>query len=345
MQAKVFEIAAMLNGTVEGNGNIVIDSICKIEEGKPNGLSFLSNPKYLSYIYETQAAAVLVNDDMIFDKVVSTTLIRVPDAYSAFTKILEIAQNKVHKTGVEQPSFIDTSAVLGSEVYVGAFAYIGANAKIGNNVKIYPQVYLGENVEIADNTIVYSGVKIYNDCKIGANVIIHASTVIGSDGFGHAPQTDGSYKKIPQIGNVIIEDRVEIGSNCSIDRATIGSTIIRKGVKLDNLIQIAHNAEIGENTVIAAQTGVSGSTKLGKQCKIGGQVGFKGHITIADGSSIGGQSGVTHEITEPNKEWFGLPVMEKRESFRISVLMAKLPELFKKVKVLEQLNETSHKSS
>jgi UDP-3-O-[3-hydroxymyristoyl] glucosamine N-acyltransferase len=335
MQAKVSEIAAMLNGNVEGDGDMVLNTICKIEDGTPNALSFLSNPKYLQYIYETKAGAVLVNENIVFDKPVFTTIIRVPDAYDAFTKILEIAQTRQHKTGIEQPSFVDQSATLGTDVYVGAFVYIGVNSKIGNNVKLYPHVYLGDNVAIADNTVLYSGVKVYDECKIGHNVIIHASTVIGSDGFGHAPQPDGSYKKIPQIGNVIIEDDVEIGSNCSVDRATFGSTIIRKGVKLDNLIQIAHNCEIGENTVMAALSGVSGSTKIGKQCKIGGQVGFVGHINIADGSNIGAQSGVHRDITEPNKEWFGSPVMDKREAFRISLLIARLPELFEKLKKLK----------
>ncbi len=334
MQAKVFELAAMLNGSVEGNGETILNTICKIEEGQPNGLSFLSNPKYIPFIYDTKAGAVLVNNDMVFEKPVSATLIRVPDAYSAFTKILEIAQSNQHKTGIEQPSFIDPTAKIGKGVYIGAFAYIGAHAQIGDNVKIYPQVCIGDHAIIADNTVIYAGVKIYNDSRIGQNVIIHAATVIGSDGFGHAPQADGTYKKIPQIGNVIIEDNVEIGSNCSIDRATFGSTIIRKGVKLDNLIQVAHNAEIGENTVIAAQSGVSGSTKIGKQCKVGGQVGFVGHIQVADGSHIGAQSGVHHAITEPNREWFGSPIMDKREAFRISLLLTKLPELFKKVKSL-----------
>ena len=330
MEAKVFELAEMLGGKVEGDGNIVLNTICKIEEGKPNGLSFLSNPKYLHYIYDTNAGAVLVNADMIFDKPIKATIIRVPNAYNAFTSILELAQLAMHKSGVEQPCFIDaTASVSSSGVYIGAFAYIGSKAKIGNNVKIYPHAFIGDNVQIGDNTIVYSGVKIYYDCRIGSNVIIHASTVIGSDGFGHAPQPDGSYKKIPQIGNVIIEDDVEIGSNCSIDRATFGSTIIRKGVRLDNLIQIAHNVEIGENTAIASQTGVSGSTKIGKQCKVGGQVGFIGHISVADGSQIGAQSGVHHEIEMPNKEWFGSPIMGKRDAFRISKLIAKLPELLK----------------
>ncbi len=334
MQSKVSEIAQLLNGEVEGDGDIVLNAICKIEEGHPNALSFLSNPKYLPHIYETKAGAVLVNNNMVFEKPVFTTIIRVPDAYMAFTKMLEIASQPQSKKGVEHPSFIDASATIGTEAYIGAFAYISVNARIGNNVKLYPQVYIGDNVEIAENTILYSGVKVYHDCRIGSNVIIHASTVIGSDGFGHAPQPDGSYKKIPQIGNVIIEDNVEIGSNCSIDRATFGSTIIRKGVRLDNLIQIAHNCEIGENTVMAAQSGVSGSTKIGMQCKIGGQVGFVGHIQVANGSSIGAQSGVHREIKEPNKEWFGSPIMDKREAFRISMLITKLPELFKKVKGL-----------
>ncbi len=343
MQAKVFEIAAMLNGEVEGDGNIVLSTICKIEEGQPGGLSFLANPKYLQYIYDTRAGAVLVNNDMEFERPVSTTIIRVPDAYAAFTRVLEMAQKALHKTGIEQPSYIDPSAKLGKDIYVGAFSYIGSGSRIGNNVKIYPQTFIGDNVEIADDTILYSGVKIYYDSRIGKNVIIHSSSVIGSDGFGHAPMPDGTYKKIPQTGNVVIEDDVEIGSNCSIDRATLGSTIIRKGVKLDNLIQVAHNAEIGENTVIAAQSGISGSTKLGKQCKIGGQVGFTGHINIADGTQVGAQSGVRKDITEPNKEWFGSPIMDKREAFRISALIAKLPELNQKIKDLERSKDNPDK--
>lgn len=321
----------MLQGTVEGNPDTVLSTLCKIEEGKPEGLSFLANPKYLPFIYDTLAGAVLVNNDMVFDRPVKATLIRVPDAYNAFTRLLEFVQQLSHKTGIEQPSFIDPTATLGENGYIGAFAYVGKNVSIGNNVKIYPHVYLGDNCMVGDDTVLYSGVKIYNECKVGKRCIIHASTVIGSDGFGHAPQPDGSYKKIPQTGNVIIEDDVELGSNCSVDRATLGSTIIRKGAKLDNLIQVAHNVEIGENTVIASQAGISGSTKVGKQCQIGGQVGFIGHITIADGSRIGAQSGVHRSIIEANREWFGSPIMDKREAFRISMLLTRLPELFKKV--------------
>jgi UDP-3-O-[3-hydroxymyristoyl] glucosamine N-acyltransferase len=331
MQAKIAEIAKMLNGTVEGDGERMISSICRIEEGSPEGLSFLANPKYLPYIFETNAGAVLVNQDLQLDKPVKTTLIRVADAYAAFTKVLEAAQQMQRKTGIEQPSYIDPTASIGKDVYIGAFAYIGAHAKIGNNVQVYPQAYIGDNVTIDDGSIIYSGVKIYHSCTVGKRCIIHASTVIGADGFGHAPMPDGSFKKIPQTGNVLIEDDVEIGSNCSIDRATIGHTYIRKGVKLDNLIQVAHNVEIGENTAIAAQAGISGSTRLGAQCRIGGQVGFIGHISIADGTKIGAQSGVHHDLTEPGKEWFGSPVLEKREAFRISKLLEKLPELFKKV--------------
>jgi UDP-3-O-[3-hydroxymyristoyl] glucosamine N-acyltransferase len=331
MQAKVADIALLLNGTVEGDAERVINSVCRIEEGSPNALSFLANPKYIPYIFDTEAGAVLVNNDLQLDRPVKTTLIRVADAYAAFSKVLEAAQQLIHKKGIEQPSFIDPSATIGKDVYIGAFAYIGANARIGDNAKIYPQSYIGDNVAIDNDTIIYSGVKVYYGCSIGKRCIIHASTVIGADGFGHAPQADGSYKKVPQTGDVIIEDDVEIGSNCSIDRATLGHTYIRKGVKLDNLIQVAHNVEIGENTAIAAQAGISGSTRLGKQCRIGGQVGFIGHIVIADGTQVGAQSGVHRDLTVPNKEWFGSPVMDKREAFRISKLIERLPELFKKV--------------
>jgi UDP-3-O-[3-hydroxymyristoyl] glucosamine N-acyltransferase len=262
----------------------------------------------------------------------------VEDAYSAFSVLLEKYNTiKLNKYGIEDPSFISKTAKVGADCYIGAFAYIGSHAVIGNNVKIYPQVYIGDNVTVADNTTLFSGAKIYSDCIIGANVIIHSGCVIGSDGFGFAPQTDGSFQKVAQIGNVIVEDNVEVGSNTSIDRATIGSTIIRKGVKLDNLIQIAHNAEIGDNTVIASQSGVSGSTRIGENCIIGGQVGIVGHINIAKGSQINAKSGISKSITEENKQWNGTPVSPFRDSLKMQAVYRRLPELEKRIEELEQL--------
>lgn len=336
MQAKVSDIAAMLQGTVEGNGDLLLDSICKIEEGSPTALSFLANPKYTPFIYSTKAGAVLVSHDFVPEQSISATLIRVADPYAAFTAILEMVQKLQKKSGIEPLAFIDPKASIGSDAYIGGFAYISAGAKIGKEVSIYPHVFIGDDVTIGDNCTLYAGVKIYAGCKLGNNVMLHAGTVIGSDGFGHAPQPDGSYKKIPQTGNVIIEDDVEIGANCTIDRATLGSTIIRKGVKLDNLIQVAHNVEIGENTVIAAQTGISGSTKLGRQCMIGGQVGFVGHITVADGSQIGAQSGIPNSIKDPGKAWIGSPIMELKTAFRAQVVVKRLPDLEKKITELER---------
>jgi UDP-3-O-[3-hydroxymyristoyl] glucosamine N-acyltransferase len=300
MEFSAQQIATLLNGEIEGDENSIVTNLSKIEEGAPKTLSFLSNPTYTNYIYTTDASIVIVNKSLVLDKPVKTscTLIRVDNAYESFAKLLELyTQIKGNKTGIEQPSFISPNALLGEGCYIGAFAYIGQNSKIGNNVKIYPHVYIGDNVEIGDNSTLFSGVKVYYDCKIGANCTIHASTVIGSDGFGFAPNSEGhAFVKVPQIGNVVIEDNVEIGSNASLDRATLGSTIIRKGVKLDNLVQIAHNVEIGENTVIAGLSGVAGSTKVGKNCMIGAQVGIAGHLKIADGVKIAGQSGIGANI-------------------------------------------------
>jgi len=308
MEFTAQQIAELLNGKVEGDGDIIVSGLSKIEEGKTGTLSFLANTLYTPLIYETNASVIILNNTVVLDKKVKSTctLIRVEDAYGSFAKLLEIYyQIKQNKTGIEQPCFISPNAKYGIECYIGAFAYIGENVQIGNNVKIYPHCFIGDNVKIGDNTTLYSGVKIYYDCIIGNDCTIHASTVIGSDGFGFAPNSENNYKKVPQIGNVIIEDYVEIGSNTSIDRATMGSTIIRKGVKLDNLIQIAHNAEIGENTVMAGGVFIAGSSKIGKNVMIGGQAGVIGHVKIADGVKIAGQSGVGKNIEKEGSEGFG----------------------------------------
>lgn len=294
-------------------------------------MSFLANPAYTNFIYTTNASIVIVNRTLVLDKPVKTTctLIRVDNAYESFAKLLELyTQIKGNKTGIEQPSFISSNAQMGTDCYLGAFAYIGQNAKIGNNVKIYPHAYIGDNVTIGDNTILFSGVKVYYDCVIGSNCTVHAGTVIGSDGFGFAPNSEGqAFAKVPQIGNVLIEDNVEIGSNASIDRATLGSTILRKGVKLDNLVQIAHNVEIGENTVIAGLSGVAGSTKVGKNCMIGAQVGIAGHLKIANGVKIAGQSGIGSNIEKEGEIVQGSPAFNIGEYKRSYVLFRGLPKL------------------
>lgn len=299
MEFKAKQIAQMLNGKVEGNPDAVVSKLSKIEEGVAGSLSFLSNLNYTHYIYTTDASVVIVNEIFVAEHPVkkTCTLIRVQDARIAFAKLLEMYQQaKKNRTGIEQPSFISASAALGKDIYIAAFSYVGENVKIGNNVKLFPNVFVGDNSVIGDNTILFPGTKIYAESVIGKNCILHAGVVIGSDGFVFAPNNDSNFKMI-HLGNVVIEDNVEIGANTAIDRATLGSTIIRKGVKMDNLIQIGHNAEIGENTVIVAQTGVAGSTKVGKNCIIGGQVGIVGHITIADGVKIAAQSGIGNSIT------------------------------------------------
>lgn len=344
MQIKASDIAALLGGEIVGNQDVELNSVSKIEKGVPGSLSFLANPKYLHYIYETEASAVLVAKDFIPERSLKTTLIKVDDPYRAFTKILEQYISIIdYKEGIEEPSFISNDAEYGEKLYLGAFAYLGKKVKIGKNVKIYPGAYVGDRCIIGDNSIIYSGVKIYRDCEIGANCILHSGAVIGSDGFGFAPQEDGSFAKIPQTGNVILEDFVEVGANTAIDRATMGSTIIKKGVKLDNLIQIAHNVEIGDNTAIAAQTGVSGSAKIGKNCIFGGQVGVAGHITIADRSRFGAQSGLNKTITEAGKDWNGSPVTDLKSSFRTIISIKNLPELEKRVIELEKKLEAINK--
>lgn len=310
MEFSAGQIAEIVKGKVEGNPEVLVSYVSKIEEGKKGTLSFLANPKYTSYIYDTEASIVLVNNDFTPEKKLSTTLIRVDDAYSAFAKLLEVYNKvKMNKSGVSPKAHISPSAKLGENIYVGEFAFIGDGAEIADNAKIYPQVYVGDNVKIGKETTLFPGSKVYADNVIGNNCNIHSGVIIGSDGFGFAPQGE-NYIKIAQIGNVIIEDEVEIGSNTTIDRATLGSTIIRKGAKIDNLCQIAHNVEIGENTVIAAQTGISGSTKIGKNCLFGGQVGIIGHITIADEVKIAAQSGIGKSIRKQGEIVQGSPAFE-----------------------------------
>jgi len=340
MEFSAQQIAGLLHGEVEGDENSIVNNLSKIEEGLPRTLSFLANPAYTNFIYTTDASIVIVNKTLVLDKPVkaSCTLIRVENAYESFAKLLELyTQIKGNKVGIEQPSFISPSAVLGNDCYVGAFAYIGQNVKIGNNVKIYPQVFIGDLAEIGDNTTLFAGVKIYHECKLGSNCTVHAGTVIGSDGFGFAPNNEGqAFTKVPQIGNVVIEDNVEIGSNVSIDRATLGSTRIRSGVKLDNLVQIAHNADIGENTVIAGLSGVAGSTKVGKNCMIGAQVGIAGHLKIANGVKIAGQSGIGSSIEKEGEIVQGSPAFGIGEFKRSYVLFRSLPKLNDKISELQK---------
>jgi len=336
MQFTANQIATLLNGYVEGNPDVLVNQLAKIEEGEKGALAFLSNPKYEHFLYETKASVVIVNQDLQLTKPVNVSLIRVKDAYSAFSELLRIYdQLRNERSGIEEPSFIHESANIGQDLYLGAFSYIGRDAVIGNQVKIYPQVYIGDGVTIGNNTVVYPGVRIYHDSKIGDNVVLHSGVIVGSDGFGFAPQKDGTYSKVPQIGNVVIEDNVEVGANTVIDRATLGSTTIRKGVKLDNLIQIAHNVEIGANTVAAAQTGISGSTKIGENVVLGGQVGVVGHIQVATGSQIQAQSGINRSIDQENKKWGGTPVMPYNSNLRSQVIYSKLPALEQRVAELE----------
>lgn len=339
MEFKASQIASLLSGTVEGNPETVVNSLCKIEDGKPGALAFLSNPVYEQYVYSTDASVIIVNKDFKAEKPLkkTCTLIRVADARVAFGKLLEMhQQTRNNKTGIEQPSFVSKSTALGKDVYVAAFVYIGENVKIGNNVKLFPNVFVGDNSVIGDDTVIYAGARVYHECVIGKSCTIHAGVVIGGDGFGFAPNNDRNFK-MQHLGNVILEDNVEIGSNTTIDRATLGSTIIRKGAKLDNLIQIGHNAEIGENTIIVAQTGVAGSTKVGKNCIIGGQVGIVGHISIADGTKIAAQSGIGNTITEENTTVQGSPAFSIGEYKRSYVLFRNLPEIQKTIRELQSV--------
>ena len=339
MQFTAAQIAVLINGKLEGDASITVSSFGKIEEAKQGQLCFLANPKYEEFLYTTQASIIIVNDTLELKHKISATLIRVPDAYSAFAGLLSKYQEMITQqlSGIQQPSFIASTAELGKDVLVAAFTYIGEHVIIGNNVKLFPGVFLGNNVQIGDNCILHPGVKIYHDCALQKNITVHAGTIIGSDGFGFAPQADGSFIKIPQIGNVLIEDNVEIGANATIDRATIGATIIKSGAKLDNLIQVAHNVEVGNNTVIAAQAGISGSTKLGNNVMIGGQAGIVGHIAVADGSKINAQSGVTKSIKTPNTTVTGSPAFDYTAALRSQAASRNLPELEKRVKELEKM--------
>ena len=338
MQFSAHQIATLVNGSLEGNPDVMVEQLAKIEEASSGCLSFLSNPKYEQYLYTTKASVIIVNEDLKLDRPIECTLIRVKNAYSAFSTLLELYNKmRLDNVGIEQPAFIHPSAKIGKDVYIGAFAYIDRDAVIGDYAKIYPHVYIGDKVRVGNHTTLFPGVSVYFDCVIGERVIIHSGTVIGSDGFGFAPQEDGTYSKISQIGNVVIEDDVEIGANTVIDRATMGSTIIRQGVKLDNLIQVAHNVEIGKNTVIAAQSGISGSTKIGENAVIGGQVGIVGHISIANGTQIQAQSGVNRTIGEEGKKWSGSPAGPYNAQMRSQVVYSRLPELERRLEELEQL--------
>jgi len=339
MQFPASQIAFLVSGTVEGDPSVSVNSFGKIEEAKEGQLTFFANPKYEDFLYSTHASIIILNGDYELKQPINATLIRVPDAYSAFATLLskyqEIMQQQL--SGVQEPCYISKTASLGQHIYIGAFAYIGENVKIGDKTKIYPNVYIGDNVTIGDSTIIHPGVKIYNDCKIGSEVTIHAGTVIGSDGFGFAPQADGTMKKVPQIGNVVIEDNVEIGANTTIDRATIGSTLIKSGAKLDNLIQIAHNVEVGNFTAIAAQAGISGSTKIGNGVIIGGQAGLAGHINIADNVKINGQSGVNKSVKTPGIAITGTNAYEYTKAMRSMAIARNLPEMDRKIHELEAL--------
>ena len=331
------QIAMMIQGKVEGDAAVAVTQFGKIEEAKVGELTFLANPKYEEFLYQTKASIVIINETQVLKTPITATIIRVPDAYAAFATLLTKYQDlkTQNLSGIQTPSYISPSAILGENHYVAAFAHIGERVQLGNNVKIFPNVVIGENVKVGNNVILHPGVVIYADCILGNNIIIHSGTIIGSDGFGFAPNEDGSYQKVPQLGNVVIEDNVEIGSNTTIDRATIGSTIIRKGVKLDNLI--AHNVEVGENTVIAAQVGVSGSTKIGKGVMMGGQSGSAGHLNVADGVKVAARSGITKNIEKANSTVTGFPAAEHSTALRSQINLKNLPNLEKRVKELEIL--------
>jgi len=330
------QISEILSGIIDGNPNEEVNTLSKIEEGEKGSLTFLSNPKYNSFLYTTNASIAIVNKDFVLEKEIKTTLIKVDDAYKAFTKLLEYYNEIIlHKSGIESPNFIHESAKMGEDFYLGAFAYISENVTIGNNVKIYPNVFIGNNVTIGNDTTIFAGAKIYSESYIGNHCTIHSGAIVGSDGFGFVPNDKGEYNKVPQIGNVILEDHVDIGSATTIDRATLGSTIIRRGVKLDNQIQIAHNVEVGKNTVIAAQTGIAGSTKIGENCQIGGQVGIVGHITIGNNVKIQAQSGIGRSIKD-NEVVQGSPALGYSDYNKSYVHFKNLPKLAAKVNELDK---------
>lgn len=339
MQFSATQIAMIINGTIEGDANATVGNFGKIEEALEGQLAFLANPKYEEFLYSTRASIIIINQSQELRSPVSATLIRVPDAYSAFAVLLDKYQQiqNLQLTGIQEPAYISASAKLGEEVFIGAFAYIGENVIVANGVKIFSGTYVGNNVVLGEGTILHPGVKIYHHCIIGKNVVIHAGTIIGSDGFGFAPQADGSFIKVPQIGNVIIEDNVEIGANATIDRATMGSTLIKAGAKLDNLLQIGHNVEVGNNAVIAAQSGISGSTKIGNNVMIGGQVGIVGHLHIADGAKINAQSGVSKSIKKSGSAVTGSPAYDYTAALRSQAMVRSLPLMEKRIQELEKL--------
>ncbi len=336
MEFTASQIAGILEGEVEGNPEIAVHKLAKIEEGEKGSLTFLANPKYTQYIYSTEASITIVNKDFVPEQALTTTLIKVDDAYKSFSKLLEYYnQVKFNKSGIENPVYLSESATYGSDFYLGAFSYLGNNVSLGNNVKIFPNVYIGDNVRIGDNVIVFAGAKIYSETIIGNNCVIHSGVILGADGFGFAPNSNGEYSKIPQTGNVILEDNVDIGAGTTIDRATLGSTILRKGVKLDNQIHIAHNVEIGENTVIAAQTGIAGSAKIGKNCMIGGQVGIVGHIIIGNRVKIQAQSGIGRNVKD-DEVLQGSPALNYGDFNKSYVHFKNLPRLVNRINDLEK---------
>ncbi len=328
-------IAGYLKGEIVGDPNAEVTSVAKIEEGHKGAISFLANMNYEQYIYSTQSSIVLVNNDFVPSSAVSATMIKVANAYEAFASLLTLyEESKPKKSGIHKAAVIEETAQLGDNMYIGAMAYIGENVVLGNDVHIYPHAYIGDNTSVGDGSIIYSGVKVYHECKLGKRCIIHAGAVIGSDGFGFAPSSANDYKKIPQVGNVILEDDVEIGANTVIDRATMGSTVIRKGVKLDNLVQVGHNVEIGEHTVMAGQSGVAGSTKIGKNCMFGGQVGITGHVKIADGTKAAAQTGISGPVKDPDTVVYGSPAFDFKSFQKSYIIFRKLPDLKEKVDIL-----------
>ena len=332
MEFTAKQIAELINGRIEGDENAVVSTFSKIEEGKPGAISFLSNPKYTHFLYETQSSVVLVNEDVKLEKPVNATLIRVDNAYECVAKLLQLYESmKPQKTGIDPLAFISPKAKIGKDCYIGPFAYIGDDVEIGDRTQIYPHATIFDKAIVGNHCIIYPNVSIYHDCHIGNNVIIHSGSVIGADGFGFAPNADG-YDKMPQIGIVTIEDNVEIGANTCIDRSTMGSTYIRKGAKLDNLIQVAHNAEVGENTVMAAQVGVAGSTKIGKWCMFGGQVGMAGHISIADHTTVGAQAGITNTVRESGQTIIGSPAWDARGFMKSAAIFRRLSDMYQNIK-------------
>lgn len=337
MEFTVSMIAGFLKGEIEGNPEAKVNNVAKIEEGFPGALSFLANPKYEHYIYSTKSTVVLVNKDFIPTAPIEATLIKVNNAYEAFASLLTLVEkSRQKKKGIHPTAVIESSAKVGNDIYIGAYVYIGENCNIGDGTNLYPHVYIGDSTTLGKNCTLYSGVKVYHECLIGNGCIVHSGTVIGSDGFGFAPQSESEFMKIPQIGNVILEDNVEIGANVAIDRATMGSTIIRRGAKLDNLVQIGHNVEVGENTVMAGQTGIAGSTKIGKNCMFGGQVGLAGHLKIANGTKIGAQAGIGSDVKEEGLILLGTPAFDSRQFIRSSVVFKNLPEINSKIRNIEK---------